>query len=71
MSDIEDDIHDKLTKAYLEYFKANEKWEVRRSVRTYYATQKWLREIQKLGKAKQKENTEIFRVVQNRLDNKK
>lgn len=57
---IDDDTHDKLTKAYLEYFKANEKWETKKSVRTYYATQKWLRQIQKLSKAKQKENTEIF-----------
>ena len=29
-----DDTHDKLTKAYLEYFKANEAWEVRKSERT-------------------------------------
>jgi len=55
-----DDTHDQLVKAYLEYFKANEKWEIRRSMRTYYATQRWLREIQKLSKAKQKENTEFF-----------
>jgi len=55
-----DDTHDQLVKAYLEYFKANEKWEIRRSMRTYYATQRWLREIQKLSKAKQKENTDFF-----------
>jgi len=55
-----DETHDQLVKAYLEYFKANEKWETRRSYRTYYATQRWLRQIQKLSKAKQKENTEIF-----------
>jgi len=57
---IEDDTHDKLTKAYIEYYKANEKWETRRSVRTYYATQKQLREIQKLSKAKQKENLKLY-----------
>ena len=26
-----DDTHDKLTKAYLEYYKANEAWEIRKS----------------------------------------
>ena len=64
--ELPEDLHDKLTQAYLEYFKANEWWETKRSVRGYYAAQRWLREIQKLSKAKQKENTEIFRQVQNR-----
>jgi len=57
---IEDDTHDKLTKAYIEYFKANEKWETKRSVRTYFATQKQLRQIHKLSRQKQRENTEIY-----------
>jgi len=63
---IEDDTHDKLTKAYIEYYKANEKWETRRSVRTYYTTQQKLREIQKLSKAKQKENKTLFDQIHNR-----
>jgi len=57
---IEDDTHDKLTKAYIEYYKANEKWVRRRSYRTYYATQQWLKKIQRLSKQLQKENLEIF-----------
>ena len=35
MSDIEDDTHDKLVKAYLEYFKANQGFEERNSVQTH------------------------------------
>ena len=37
MSDIKDDTHDLLTKAYLEYFKASEAFEARNSVRTHGA----------------------------------
>jgi hypothetical protein len=47
---INDDIHDKLTKAYLEYFKANEAFESRLSHRTHAASRRWLREIRKLAK---------------------
>ena len=43
-----DDTHDKLTKAYLEYFKANEAWEVRKSERTKRSSRKWLSEIRRL-----------------------
>ena len=43
-----DDTHDKLTKAYLEYFKANEAWEVRKSERTKRSARKWLSEIRRL-----------------------
>jgi hypothetical protein len=55
-----DDIQDQLVQAYLAYFKANEKWETRRSYRTYYETQRWLRIIRKLGKEKWKENYDYF-----------
>jgi len=55
-----DDTHDKLVKAYLEYFKANEKWESGRSYRAYYATQKWLRQIRKLAKARDIDNRTFF-----------
>ena len=41
---IQDDTHDKLTKAYLEYYKANERFEKNGGVRTARIP-KWLREI--------------------------
>jgi hypothetical protein len=52
---IEDDIHDQLTKAYLEYFKANEAFESRNSVRTHRSARKWLREIRRLAKLRSDE----------------
>ena len=52
---IQDDIHDQLTKAYLEYFKANENFESRLSHRTHLASRKWLREIRRLAKLMQEE----------------
>ena len=47
---IEDDAHDLLVKAYLDYFVANEKFEKRNSVRTHRAVRKCLREIRTLAK---------------------
>ena len=52
---IEDDTHDKLTKAYLEYFKANEAFMSRKSVRTHAASRRWLREMRKLAKERMDE----------------
>jgi hypothetical protein len=52
---IKDDIHDQLTKAYMEYFKANEKFEDRNSVRTHREARKWLREIRTLAKERMDE----------------
>lgn len=52
---IQDDTHDKLTKAYLEYFKANERFEKNRGVRTMQDTRKWLREIRTLAKIRMEE----------------
>ena len=46
----EDDAHDLLVKAYLDYFAANEKFEKRNSVRTHRAVRKCLREIRTLAK---------------------
>jgi len=46
---MEKDTHDKLVEAYLEYFKANEKFEARNSERTHRATRKWLRTIRSLA----------------------
>jgi len=50
-----DDIHDQLVKAYLDYFKANEWWERKRSVRAYYAVQKSIREIKELATLRNRE----------------
>jgi hypothetical protein len=52
---IDDDIHDKLTQAYLEYFKASEKFEARNSVRTHREVRRWLRIIRDLSKARMDE----------------
>ena len=52
---IEDDTHDKLTKAYMAYFKANEAFERRNSVRTHRESRKWLREIRTLAKLRMDE----------------
>ena len=46
---IEDDTHDQLTKAYMEYFKANEAYESRKSHRTHAASRRWLRKIRELA----------------------
>ena len=52
---IEDDTHDLLTKAYMEYFKANDAFESRNSVRTHGSARKWLREIRSLAKLRMDE----------------
>jgi len=57
---IDDDIHDQLTKAYLEYFKANEAFEQRLSHRTHAASRRWLREIRKLAKERMDEIHETY-----------
>ena len=52
---IDDDTHDKLTKAYMEYFKANDAYESRKSHRTHQSSRRWLREIRKLAKERMDE----------------
>lgn len=52
---IDDDTQDKLAKAYLEYFKANEIFEQRNSVRTHRYVRKCLREIRELAKLRMDE----------------
>lgn len=52
---MEDDAHDLLVKAYLSYFKANEKFEERNSVRTHRAVRKCLRDIRALAKIRSEE----------------
>jgi hypothetical protein len=50
-----DDIHDKLAQAYLEYFRANELFETRNSVRTHRYVRKCLRDIRYLCKLRSEE----------------
>jgi hypothetical protein len=57
---MDNDTHDQLVQAYLEYFKANEKWEQKRTYRTYYAAQQWLREIRRIVNVRLVENKEYF-----------
>lgn len=47
---IKDDTHDLLVKAYLDYFKANEKFEKMNSVRTHCIVRGCLRNIRALAK---------------------
>ena len=51
----EDDTHDMLIKAYLEYHKHNQAFEERHSFRTYRQARRWLREVQYLSVVRQKE----------------
>ena len=55
-----DDTHDLLTKAYMEYFTANDTFEARVSYRTHRASRKWLREIRKLSKMRMDEINDKF-----------
>ena len=57
---IEDDTHDELVKAFIEYSKANEWWETKRSFRAYYTANRWLRKIRKLSKARIENNKDYF-----------
>jgi hypothetical protein len=52
---MEDDAHDLLVKAYLDYFKANEKFERQNSVRTHRIVRKCLRDIRALAKERSDE----------------
>ena len=55
-----DDTHDKLTKAYMEYYKANEAFEIRKSERTKRAVRKWLSEIRRLATTRRTEIMDTF-----------
>lgn len=57
---IEDDTHDKLTKAYMEYFKANEAYMSRKSHRTHLSSRRWLRKIRTLAKERMDEIHEDY-----------
>lgn len=62
------DLHDQLVHAYLEYFRANEIWERKHSVRTYSIVQKATREIKRLAKER---NTEIKEIQRQKSKNQK
>ena len=57
---IQADTHDKLTKAYMAYFKANEQFAKRRSLATKVAARKALAEIRILARTRRKELTEEY-----------
>jgi len=57
---IDDDTHDKLTRAYMEYFKANEAYESRKSHRTHASSRRWLRKIRELAKERMDEIHEDY-----------
>ena len=57
---IQDDTHDKLTKTYMAYFKANEQFAKRRSLATKVAARKALAEIRILARTRSKELTEEY-----------
>jgi len=57
---IEDDTHDKLTKAYLDYFKANDKFDRFGGERTMQESRKWLRTIRTLAKIRMDEIKNIY-----------
>ena len=62
---IQDDTHDKLTKAYMAYFKANEQFAKRRSLATKVVARKALAEIRILARTRRKELTEEFESSRN------
>jgi hypothetical protein len=50
-----DDTHDQLTKAYMNYFKYNEKFAKRHSRQSKIHSRKWLSEIRKLSRTRRAE----------------
>ena len=60
---IPDDTHDRLTKAYMAYFKANEQFAKRRSLATKVAARKALAEIGILARSRRKELTDEYQTA--------
>ena len=60
---IPDDTHDRLTKAYMAYFKANEQFAKRRSLATKVAARKALAEIRMLARSRRKELTDEYQTA--------
>ena len=57
-----DDTHDLLTKAYMEYYIENEKFERKLSHRTHKSSRRALRQIIKLAQLRQKEIHEKYAI---------
>jgi len=55
-----DDTHDLLTKAYMQYYKANEAFEIRKSERTKRESRRWLSEIRRLCSTRRVEIMDDF-----------
>lgn len=66
-----EDLHDQLVKAYLNYFRENEKWEQRDSVRQYYAVQVHVKKIKKLARLRELEIRKIHVEKQDQARQKK
>lgn len=49
------DTHDELVQTYLNYFRANEKFEARNSVRLHAEVRRYLRQLRKLAKIRMEE----------------
>ena len=60
---IQDDTHDKLTKAYMAYIKANEQFAKRRRLATKVAARKALAEIRILARSRRKELTDEYQTA--------
>ena len=60
---IPDAPHDRLTKAYMAYFKANEQFAKRRSLATKVAARKALAEIRILARSRRKELTDEYQTA--------
>jgi hypothetical protein len=58
---IEDDNHDKLIKAFIDYSKANERWDHKRTYRRYQKVQQELRKVRSLIKVRLDENLDYFK----------
>ena len=55
-----DDTPDLLTKAYMQYYKANEAFEIRKSERTKREARRWLSEIRRLCSTRRVEIMDDF-----------
>lgn len=70
-NDLTEDLHDQLVREYLNYFRENEKWEQKDSVRKYYAVQKHIKKIKKLAARREKQIRKIHIHEQEKLRQKK
>jgi hypothetical protein len=70
---MQDDTHDELVKAYLQYFKENEKFEANPSFRKYYNAKRCAKKIKLLAKKREdaiKEDFDNFIKERNNKNNR-